>query len=656
VSNQVVITPIDSNVSIVSDGCVVDVTPQPAVIQITSSGPSSSTDTDAIHDNVAGEIAAISEKASPVSADLVVIEDSADSNNKKRVQVGNLPVGTHTHATSDITSGTFADARIAESNVTQHEAALTITESQVSDLQSYLLNVVEDKTPQLGGSLDVNGNKLVSTSNGNIDIEPNGTGNVLLGNFTFDADQSVGAGQDDYVLTYDHSTGLISLEVSSGGGGGTPGGSDTQIQYNDGGSFGGVAGFAWDDAANELLITAQAASDTPVNIRAAASQTANLQEWQDNSGTAFARITNDGEFSNTGGETGCEVFGDGAVPGGTNNVLVGNGVTTDNTNCTVIGHNASATGTGQTVIGRAASATYAGSGNSVVIGNSASTTGQTAIVIGTSTSSSGSSTVTIGDGANTGNSNNVAIGKGSDASGGNAVAIGKDATTTFGGNINAVALGDNATCSAQSTTALGRNSQATGTQATAVGNDAVASATEACAFGFSADSSHTSSICIGARTESTANFQCVIGHANAPITNFYIGEGVTSASPQDLLLSATGASGTNVSAADLEIAAGAATGNAAGGSLKLQTSQAGASGTTLQTLSTVLQVDPDDKLGLFGATPVVQPSGTGETTGFTAGSGTGVNDDSTFTGNVGSTAYRISDIVKALKNLGLLAS
>ena len=45
----------------------------------------------AIKDNVAGEINAITEKATPVSADLILIEDSADSNNKKKVQVGNLP-------------------------------------------------------------------------------------------------------------------------------------------------------------------------------------------------------------------------------------------------------------------------------------------------------------------------------------------------------------------------------------------------------------------------------------------------------------------------------------------------------------------------------------------------------------------------------------
>ena len=39
-------------------------------------------------------------------------------------------------------------------------------------------NVVEDVTPQLGGNLDVNGNAITSTSNGNIVISPDGTGTV----------------------------------------------------------------------------------------------------------------------------------------------------------------------------------------------------------------------------------------------------------------------------------------------------------------------------------------------------------------------------------------------------------------------------------------------------------------------------------------------
>jgi len=45
----------------------------------------------AIHDDTAAEIAAITEKVSPVSADLIIIEDSAAANAKKRVQIGNLP-------------------------------------------------------------------------------------------------------------------------------------------------------------------------------------------------------------------------------------------------------------------------------------------------------------------------------------------------------------------------------------------------------------------------------------------------------------------------------------------------------------------------------------------------------------------------------------
>jgi hypothetical protein len=57
-------------------------------------------------------------------------------------------------------------------------------------------------------------------NNQSIYLTPNGTGDVFAGNFRFDADQTVGSGQDNYVLTYDHSTGKISLEAAAGGGSG----------------------------------------------------------------------------------------------------------------------------------------------------------------------------------------------------------------------------------------------------------------------------------------------------------------------------------------------------------------------------------------------------------------------------------------------------
>ena len=41
-------------------------------------------------------------------------------------------------------------------------------------------NVSEDTTPQLGGDLDVNGNSIVSASNGDIAVTPDGTGKVVL--------------------------------------------------------------------------------------------------------------------------------------------------------------------------------------------------------------------------------------------------------------------------------------------------------------------------------------------------------------------------------------------------------------------------------------------------------------------------------------------
>jgi len=49
-----------------------------------------------------------------------------------------------------------------------------------SSVGSGITEVLEDTTPQLGGNLDVNGQSLVSTSDGDIVFTPNGTGKVNL--------------------------------------------------------------------------------------------------------------------------------------------------------------------------------------------------------------------------------------------------------------------------------------------------------------------------------------------------------------------------------------------------------------------------------------------------------------------------------------------
>lgn len=61
------------------------------------------------------------------------IEISADQVTSGTLATARIP----NLSTSKITSGTFANARISQSSVTQHQAALSITESQISDFGTY---------------------------------------------------------------------------------------------------------------------------------------------------------------------------------------------------------------------------------------------------------------------------------------------------------------------------------------------------------------------------------------------------------------------------------------------------------------------------------------------------------------------------------------
>ncbi len=53
-------------------------------------------------------------------------------------------------------------------------------------------------------------------------------------------------------VTITNADGAITIAAAGGGGGGSPGGANTQVQFNDGGSFGGDAGLTYDKAADVL--------------------------------------------------------------------------------------------------------------------------------------------------------------------------------------------------------------------------------------------------------------------------------------------------------------------------------------------------------------------------------------------------------------------
>jgi len=133
----------------------------------------------------------------------------------------------------------------------------------------------------------------------------------------------------------------------------------------------------------------------------------------------------------------------------------------------------------------------------------------------------------------------------------------------------------------------------------------------------------SSSIGIGYGVDITASNQLVIGSndANGSITDAYLGQGVTKASPAGITVNATGGSGTDNAGASLTIAGGKGTGNAAGGDIIFQTSDAGASGTTLQSLSTKMILDELGGLSLGTAGVKLSNDGDGAITLLGLGNG-----------------------------------
>ena len=126
------------------------------------------------------------------SGDVVVTGDltvSGDDITMGTNTAGNLLIADGTNFNSIAVGGLSEISTVANDDVflavdTSGGGLKKITRSTiVSGLAvsgAAISNVVEDTTPQLGGSLDVNGEDIVSVSNGNITLTPNGTGVVRI--------------------------------------------------------------------------------------------------------------------------------------------------------------------------------------------------------------------------------------------------------------------------------------------------------------------------------------------------------------------------------------------------------------------------------------------------------------------------------------------
>lgn len=120
---------------------------------------------------------------------------------------------------------------------------------------------------------------------------------IVIGGSTADTNDAMGSGvkllaQNAYASATTNVTGQ-SIYLKPGAG--TTTSNDGAIELgNDGSTYNGTI-----QARVPLYATAGSAADTPVTIKAATSQTANLQEWQDSSSNVMAKVEDDGAIQAT---------------------------------------------------------------------------------------------------------------------------------------------------------------------------------------------------------------------------------------------------------------------------------------------------------------------------------------------------------------------
>ena len=138
---------------------------------------------------------------STLAAASFIFEGTTDDDNETTLSVIdptadrtlNLPNESGTLISTGTTGNTFitGQSSIASAGIDSGNDELLVSDADASTFKRItvdnlissaggLTSVAADTTPQLGGNLDVNGNDIVSVSNGNINLLPNGSGKVII--------------------------------------------------------------------------------------------------------------------------------------------------------------------------------------------------------------------------------------------------------------------------------------------------------------------------------------------------------------------------------------------------------------------------------------------------------------------------------------------
>jgi hypothetical protein len=132
----------------------------------------------------------------------------------------------------------------------------TANTSNTANYANFAGNVVNASQPNITSvgslsSLEVTGTSNIANLNANGIVNFNGS-NVSLGSVS---NLHIDGGTNGYVLQTDGVGNLTWVAQTGGGGGnGTPGGSNTQIQYNNAGNFAGAIGFTFNNVTSNIQV------------------------------------------------------------------------------------------------------------------------------------------------------------------------------------------------------------------------------------------------------------------------------------------------------------------------------------------------------------------------------------------------------------------
>ena len=402
-------------------------------------------------------------------------------------------------------------------------------------------DLVSDTSPQLGGALDVNGQDIVSTSNGAIELDPDGSGKV-----TFKGNSTRGAGQ--FVLNCEqNSHGIIVKGPPHSAGASytltlpnTDGSANEVLKTDGSGNLDWVAQSVADGAvttakiADSAVTTAKINADAVTNAKLADNSVDSEQYVDGSIDTAHIADSQITVAKMAANSVDSAQYVDGSIDTAhiadanvTQAKIAGEAINESKlqvSNAPTNGYFLSAQ-SGNTG-GLTWAAASGGGGADLYAANESSpsaqpsATGANAVAIGDSSVSSGADSLAFGDGATASSTRSIAIGYNSTSSSINSTAIGPNATS---GNFYTVAIGcSSAGAGAVATgafSAIAINGYASGTDsfAASIGSNSSsygATATDALSMSKVSKANAQRAIAIGRYAVASASGAVSIGESN----------------------------------------------------------------------------------------------------------------------------------------------